>query len=58
MASIFKKNTFKQVKPHRDHKSLKLSETAKSTLGSGNMRAAVMLPQSEDLNEWLAVNST
>lgn len=27
------------------------------TLGSGNLRLAVMLPDGEDLNEWIAVNS-
>lgn len=30
---------------------------ADATLGSGNLRAAVVLPEGEDLNEWLAVNS-
>ncbi|WMV56889.1 hypothetical protein MTR67_050274, partial [Solanum verrucosum] len=29
-----------------------------STLGSGNLREAVRLPPGEDINEWLAVNST
>jgi hypothetical protein len=28
-----------------------------ATLGSGNLRLAVTLPEGEDLNEWLAVNS-
>jgi hypothetical protein len=32
----------------------KLSEYAKATLGSGNMRSAVVLPKGEELNEWLA----
>ena len=27
-----------------------------STLGSGNLRMAVTLPQGEDLNEWIACN--
>ena len=31
---------------------------AAATLGSGNLRLAVMLPEGEDLNEWVAVNST
>jgi MOB kinase activator 1 len=35
-----------------------LSEYAKATLGSGNMRSSVILPKGEDINEWLAVNST
>lgn len=30
---------------------------AEATLGSGNLRLAVVLPEGEDLNEWLAVNS-
>ena len=30
---------------------------AEATLGSGNLAAAVKLPEGEDLNEWLAVNS-
>jgi MOB kinase activator 1 len=27
------------------------------TLGSGNLEMAVELPEGEDLNEWLAVNT-
>ncbi len=34
-----------------------LSEYAKATLGTGNMKSAVALPAGEDLNEWLAVNT-
>ena len=30
---------------------------ASATLGSGNIRDAVKLPQGEDINEWIAVNS-
>jgi len=30
---------------------------AAATLGSGNLRLAVLLPEGEDLNEWVAVNS-
>lgn len=30
---------------------------AVQTLGSGNLRLAVALPDGEDLNEWIAVNS-
>lgn len=30
---------------------------AKATLGSGNLRQAVVLPSGEDRNEWLAVNT-
>src|ERR1700716_1452124 len=52
-----KNKTFKPVKAHDMNKRAKLSEYAKATLGSGNMRSAVMLPKGEDLNEWLAVNT-
>ena len=27
------------------------------TLGSGNLKQAVILPEGEDLNEWIAANS-
>lgn len=30
---------------------------ASATLGCGNIRDAVKLPQGEDINEWVAVNS-
>lgn len=30
---------------------------AQNTLGSGNLRLAVQLPEGEDLYEWIAVNS-
>lgn len=34
-----------------------MKKYAEATLGSGNLRMAVVLPEGEDLNEWLAVNS-
>lgn len=34
-----------------------LMKHAETTLGSGNLREAVALPEGEDLNEWLAVNT-
>lgn len=57
--SLLNRNkTFKPVKSHpKNGKRHKLSEYAKATLGSGNMRSAVVLPKGEDLNEWLAVNT-
>ena len=30
---------------------------AAATLGSGNLKLAVQLPEGEDFNEWIAVNS-
>jgi len=61
LKSIFgnKNKTFKPVKAHPEGMGnrSKLSEYAKATLGSGNMRSAVVLPKGEELNEWLAVNT-
>jgi len=61
LKGIFNNNrnkTFKNIKAHpKNGKRHKLSEYAKATLGSGNMRSAVVLPKGEDLNEWLAVNT-
>ncbi|XP_077548291.1 MOB kinase activator 1B-like [Haemaphysalis longicornis] len=34
-----------------------LMKQAAATLGSSNLRLAVMLPESEDLNEWVAVHT-
>ena len=34
-----------------------LMKYASRTLGSGNIKQAVQLPEGEDLNEWIAVNS-
>jgi len=34
-----------------------LKQIAQMTLGSGNMSLAVELPNGEELNEWLAVNT-
>jgi hypothetical protein len=31
--------------------------TVKATLGAGNLQEAVLLPEGEDKNEWLAVNT-
>eukprot|EP00808_Paulinella_micropora_P001228 g44872.t1 len=53
-------NTFKPVKKHKGEKRKKLAAYAQktlATLGSGNMRSAVQLPKSEDLKEWIAVNT-
>ena len=36
------------------HDLLKYSS---ATLGSGNIKMAVQLPDGEDINEWIAVNS-
>jgi hypothetical protein len=50
--------TFKPKKhiPEGSHQ-YDLMKYAVQTLGSGNLRQAVALPDGEDLNEWIAVNS-
>ena len=50
--------TFKPKKhiPEGTHQ-YDLMKHAAATLGSGNLRSAVILPDGEDLNEWVAVNS-
>eukprot|EP01089_Gocevia_fonbrunei_P019625 TRINITY_DN700_c0_g1_i1.p1 TRINITY_DN700_c0_g1~~TRINITY_DN700_c0_g1_i1.p1 ORF type:complete len:220 (-),score=44.95 TRINITY_DN700_c0_g1_i1:50-709(-) len=53
------KNKTFRPKKHIQHgtKRYELHKHAKATLGSGNLRLAVALPEREDLNEWLAVNT-
>jgi MOB kinase activator 1 len=50
--------TFKPKKhiPEGSHQ-YDLMKYAVQTLGSGNLRQAVALPEGEDLNEWVAVNT-
>jgi len=50
--------TFKPTKniPEGTHQ-YDLMKHAAATLGSGNLRLAVLLPEGEDLNEWVAVNT-
>lgn len=38
-------------------KQYQLKKYAEATLGSGNLRLAVVLPEGEDVSEWLAVNT-
>uniref|UniRef100_A0A6A7G6E8 Mps1 binder-like protein n=2 Tax=Hirondellea gigas TaxID=1518452 RepID=A0A6A7G6E8_9CRUS len=53
-----KSKTFKPVKGHpKGTKRDELHRIAKATLGSGNMKDAVVLPKGEDIGEWLAVNT-
>ena len=55
----FKKNT-KTFRPRKEipkgSNQHVLLEHAAKTLGTGNLKLAVMLPEGEDLNEWIAVN--
>lgn len=53
--------TLKPTKVQKDGKKKELSQFAQhtlATLGSGSMLQAVKLPKGEDVNEWLAVNTT
>ncbi|KAH7816535.1 putative MOB kinase activator 1A [Monocercomonoides exilis] len=52
-ATMIKK---KNVSADDTHKQ-DLLKHIETTLGSGNLREAVALPEGEDLNEWLAVNT-
>jgi MOB kinase activator 1 len=47
--------TFKELK-HHNAKQQTLSQTRR-TLGSGNLRAAVVCPDGEDKSEWIAANT-
>ena len=51
----------KTFKPRRGHRpgsrQFQLHQRAELTLGSGNLREAVALPDGEDLDEWLAMKS-
>lgn len=48
---------FKPQKSNRGTSSWQLKQYAEATLGSGSLRKAVRLPEGEDKDEWLAVNS-
>jgi len=51
----------KTFRPRRNHrvgtKRYELHKYAQATLGTGNLHEAVTLPEGEDGNEWLAVNT-
>ncbi|KAI8925652.1 Mob1/phocein [Entophlyctis helioformis] len=59
--NIFGFNGTKTFKPKRNvpegSRQAELKRYADATLGTGNLRLAVQLPEGEDLNEWLAVNT-
>ncbi|POM58638.1 Maintenance of ploidy protein mob1 [Phytophthora palmivora] len=54
-------NRSKTFRPQKSHshgtKRYDLHKHAQATLGNGDMRNAVALPEGEDLNEWLAVHT-
>ena len=49
--------TFKPLKKSTKTHQQKLRDYTAATLGSGNMRGAVVVPEGEDKNEWLAANT-
>ncbi|XP_050965580.1 MOB kinase activator 1A isoform X1 [Labeo rohita] len=61
MSFLFGSRSSKTFKPKKNipegSHQYELLKHAEATLGSGNLRAAVMLPEGEDLNEWIAVNT-
>ncbi|KAH0839996.1 Mob1/phocein [Lanmaoa asiatica] len=61
MSSFFGLGKTRTFKPRKDvpegTKQYQLRKYAEATLGSGNLRLAVQLPEGEDLNEWLAVHA-
>ena len=60
--NYFNRNNKKTFRPKKSHgkgtKRHNLHKYAKATLGSGDMRTACALPKDEELQEWLATNST
>lgn len=61
MSFLFGSRSTKTFKPKKNipegSHQYELLKHAEATLGSGNLRQAVMLPEGEDLNEWIAVNT-
>ena len=61
MSFFLKSRQNKTFKPHKSlpegSHQMNLIKHAAATLGSGNLRLAVQLPEGEDLNEWVAVNT-
>lgn len=52
-----KSKTLRSKKGYDSSKKNELKKCAEGTLGSGNFKLAVELPEGEDINEWIAVNS-
>jgi len=52
-----KQKTLKSTRTHNSMKRATLSDYTKKTLGSGNLKKAVMLPPEEHIHEWLACNT-
>ncbi len=52
------RNQFRPRNATKGTTSYQLRQYAEATLGGGSLRKIVKLPEGEDENEWLAVNST
>jgi len=51
------RNQFRPRNTTKGTSSYQLRQYAEATLGGGSLRKIVKLPEGEDENEWLAVNS-
>lgn len=51
------RNQFRPRNATKGTSSYQLRQYAEATLGGGSLRKIVKLPEGEDENEWLAVNS-
>ena len=51
------RNQFRPRNATKGTTSYQLRQYAEATLGGGSLRKIVKLPEGEDENEWLAVNS-
>jgi MOB kinase activator 1 len=51
------RNQFRPRNTNKGTTSYQLRQYAEATLGGGSLRKIVKLPEGEDENEWLAVNS-
>lgn len=52
-----KNKTFKPTKKTQGQRGQNLRTYAQATLGSGDLRMAVTLPEGEDIKEWIGVNT-
>jgi MOB kinase activator 1 len=52
------RNQFRPRNTTKGTTSYQLRQYAEATLGGGSLKKIVKLPEGEDENEWLAVNST
>ena len=61
LSALFDPDKAKTFRPRQHHRPgsrrYELHRNAQATLGAGNLRDSVILPEGEDLNEWLAMNT-